>query len=120
MDSGHRPVFTRSAKPAGMLSWAFDWRGDGRRTVPDNRSDFPATGEAEERKTSGGGPATVTIAYIAESAGVSVPTVSKVLNGRQDLSVRPETRRRIHEAAEALGYRPVSYTHLTLPTILLV
>ena len=31
-------------------------------------------------------PAPVTIAYIAESAGVSVPTVSKVLNGRSGVS----------------------------------
>jgi LacI family transcriptional regulator len=45
---------------------------------------------------------------VAERAGVSKATVSKVLNGRQDLSVRPETRRRVHEAAEALGYRPHS------------
>jgi DNA-binding LacI/PurR family transcriptional regulator len=86
-----------------MLSWAFDWRGDGRRTVPDNRSDVPATGEAEERKTSGGGPATVTIAYIAESAGVSVPTVSKVLNGRSGVS--DETRSRVEELILRYGYR---------------
>ncbi|UXY23490.1 LacI family transcriptional regulator [Streptomyces cynarae] len=45
---------------------------------------------------------------VAQAAGVSKATVSKVLNGRQDLSVRPETRRRVHEAAEALGYRPHS------------
>lgn len=45
---------------------------------------------------------------VAEAAGVSKATVSKVLSGRQDLSVRPETRRRVHEAAQALGYRPHS------------
>ncbi|MFF4209504.1 LacI family DNA-binding transcriptional regulator [Streptomyces sp. NPDC001796] len=45
---------------------------------------------------------------VAQAAGVSKATVSKVLNGRQDLSVRPETRRRVHEAAKALGYRPHS------------
>lgn len=45
---------------------------------------------------------------VAREAGVSKATVSKVLNGRQDLSVRPETRRRVHEAAEELGYRPHS------------
>jgi len=45
---------------------------------------------------------------VAQEAGVSKATVSKVLNGRPDLSVRPETRRRIHEVAAALGYRPHS------------
>jgi len=45
---------------------------------------------------------------VAEAAGVSKATVSKVLNGRQELSVRPETRRRIHEVAAAMGYRPHS------------
>ncbi|MGH1553524.1 LacI family DNA-binding transcriptional regulator [Streptomyces sp. L7] len=45
---------------------------------------------------------------VAREAGVSKATVSKVLNGRQDLSVRPETRQRVHEVAAALGYRPHS------------
>ncbi|MGP4006838.1 LacI family DNA-binding transcriptional regulator [Streptomyces sp. 4N124] len=49
----------------------------------------------------GGGPASVTIAYIAESAGVSVPTVSKVLNGRSGVS--DETRARV--GRPALGSR---------------
>lgn len=46
----------------------------------------------------------VTIALIAEQAGVSVPTVSKVLNGRTD--VAPATRARIESVIEARGYRP--------------
>ena len=37
----------------------------------------------------------VTIAYIAESAGVSVPTVSKVLNGRSGVSA--DTRAKIEK-----------------------
>ncbi|MFE2500039.1 LacI family DNA-binding transcriptional regulator [Streptomyces scopuliridis] len=45
---------------------------------------------------------------VAEAAGVSKATVSKVLSGSQELSVRPETRRRIRDAAQALGYRPHS------------
>ncbi|KUO15569.1 LacI family DNA-binding transcriptional regulator [Streptomyces dysideae] len=53
-------------------------------------------------------PVRARLVDVAERAGVSKATVSKVLNGRQDLSVRPETRRRVHEAAEALGYRPHS------------
>ena len=53
-------------------------------------------------------PVRAKLVDVAHAAGVSKATVSKVLNGRQDLSVRPETRRRVHEAAEALGYRPHS------------
>ncbi|WP_370349938.1 LacI family DNA-binding transcriptional regulator [Catenulispora sp. EB89] len=43
---------------------------------------------------------------MAQRAGVSKAAASKVLNGVQDFSARPETRLRIMEAAEALGYRP--------------
>jgi DNA-binding LacI/PurR family transcriptional regulator len=39
---------------------------------------------------------------VAREAGVSVPTASKVVNGRED--VAPETRRRVAEALERLGY----------------
>lgn len=53
-------------------------------------------------------PVRARLVDVAERAGVSKGTVSKVLNGRQDLSVRPETRKRVHEAAEELGYRPHS------------
>ena len=41
-------------------------------------------------------PGTTTIADVAELAGVSVPTVSKVINGRADVSA--ETRRRVEAA----------------------
>ena len=44
-----------------------------------------------------------TIAFIAEVAGVSVPTVSKVINGRSD--VANETRRRVEAAILEHGYR---------------
>ena len=40
---------------------------------------------------------------VAAAAGVSVPTVSKVLNGRSDVSVA--TRGRVLEIARGLGYR---------------
>ncbi|WP_217237530.1 LacI family DNA-binding transcriptional regulator [Streptomyces sp. AC555_RSS877] len=53
-------------------------------------------------------PVRARLVDVAREAGVSKATVSKVLNGREDLSVRPETRRRVHEAATALGYRPHS------------
>jgi len=55
-----------------------------------------------------GGPtvskgAPTTIAAIAREAGVSVPTVSKVLNGRPDVS--PATRARVEAAIERHQYR---------------
>ncbi len=45
----------------------------------------------------------VTISYIAESAGVSVPTVSKVINGRSGVSA--DTRARVEELINRYGYR---------------
>lgn len=46
-----------------------------------------------------------TLRDVARVAGVSVPTVSKVLNGRGDVS--PETRERVQEATALVGYRRV-------------
>ena len=43
---------------------------------------------------------------VARDAGVHVSTVSRVLNGRGDSSIRPETKQRILESAERLRYRP--------------
>lgn len=43
-----------------------------------------------------------TLADVATHAGVSVPTVSKVVNGRSDVS--PTTRARVMDAIEAVGY----------------
>ena len=45
----------------------------------------------------------VTISYIAETAGVSVPTVSKVINGRS--GVAADTRARVEALVNAYGYR---------------
>jgi DNA-binding LacI/PurR family transcriptional regulator len=45
----------------------------------------------------------VTISYIAESAGVSVPTVSKVINGRS--GVAADTRARVEALISQYGYR---------------
>ncbi|HET7412928.1 MAG TPA: LacI family DNA-binding transcriptional regulator, partial [Pararhizobium sp.] len=42
---------------------------------------------------------------VAEAAGVSVTTVSNVLNGR-DLRMRSETKARVLKAIDTLGYRP--------------
>jgi LacI family transcriptional regulator len=48
-------------------------------------------------------PRAVTIATIAAEAGVSVPTVSRVLNGRSD--VAPGTRERVEQLLRDHGYR---------------
>ncbi len=45
----------------------------------------------------------VTISYIAESAGVSIPTVSKVINGRS--GVAADTRARVEALITQYGYR---------------
>ena len=45
----------------------------------------------------------VTISYIAESAGVSIPTVSKVINGRA--GVAADTRARVEALITRYGYR---------------
>jgi LacI family transcriptional regulator len=43
---------------------------------------------------------------VAEAAGVTVSTASRVLNGDPTVSARPETRARISEAAAQLSYIP--------------
>ena len=45
----------------------------------------------------------VTITAIAQEAGVSVPTVSRVVNGRAD--VAPQTRQRVEDLLREHGYR---------------
>jgi DNA-binding LacI/PurR family transcriptional regulator len=59
-------------------------------------------GPAGPRRPRGDPLRPVTIAYIAESAGVSVPTVSKVLNGKSGVSA--DTRARIEGLIERYGY----------------
>ncbi len=48
----------------------------------------------------------VTITDVAKAANVHASTVSRVLNGRAELSLLPETRERVIAAATRLGYRP--------------
>ncbi|MEO3808295.1 LacI family DNA-binding transcriptional regulator [Sphaerisporangium sp. B11E5] len=55
------------------------------------------------RKRAAGKRNRVTIAMVAREAGVSVPTVSKVLNGRD--AVGPETRRKVQDALSSTGYQ---------------
>ncbi len=45
----------------------------------------------------------ITITAIAREAGVSVPTVSRVVNGRSDVS--PRTRERVEDLLRKRGYR---------------
>ena len=45
---------------------------------------------------------------VAKSANISGATVSRVLSGRADLSISPETRERVLAAAKQLGYVPNS------------
>jgi DNA-binding LacI/PurR family transcriptional regulator len=49
-------------------------------------------------------PARATIKEVAFEAGVSTQTVSRVINGRPDVS--PETRERVQNAIESLRYQP--------------
>jgi LacI family transcriptional regulator len=46
----------------------------------------------------------ITIKQVAQAAGVSMQTVSRVINDRPD--VAPETRKRVQQVIEELGYRP--------------
>lgn len=48
-------------------------------------------------------PPRVTLSAVASAAGVSLPTVSKVLNGRAD--VAPETRALVERAIASTGYK---------------
>jgi LacI family transcriptional regulator len=63
-------------------------------------------GEGAQRQTgtrSPEGAPKVTITEIAREAGVSVPTVSRVVNGRSDVS--PATRARVEDLLHRHGYR---------------
>uniref|UniRef100_UPI0012F95EC9 LacI family DNA-binding transcriptional regulator n=1 Tax=Promicromonospora kroppenstedtii TaxID=440482 RepID=UPI0012F95EC9 len=48
-------------------------------------------------------PRRTTLADVAKAAGTTVPTVSKVLGGRSDVSAA--TRGRVLDAVAELGYR---------------
>jgi LacI family transcriptional regulator len=52
------------------------------------------------------GPRPARLKDVAEAAGVDASVVSRILTGDPELSVRPETRRRVLEAAGRLSYRP--------------
>jgi LacI family transcriptional regulator, xylobiose transport system transcriptional regulator len=60
----------------------------------------------------------MTIADIAEQAGVSAPTVSKVINGRSDVS--PQTRQKVEAAIQANGYQRTRRAERAAPIIELI
>ncbi len=60
----------------------------------------------------------ITLAEVAEKAGVSLSTVSKVLNGRQDVS--PRTRGKVEALLEAHSYRRTTRAAGEAPLIELV
>ncbi len=66
----------------------------------------------------GGARRPTTLASIAERSGVSVPTVSKVINGRSD--VAPETRRRVEATIREQGYRRSSRATRAAPILELI
>src|ERR1700746_121559 len=61
---------------------------------------------AVEAQSGEAGPAAPTIYDVARAAGVSIASVSRVLNGRRNPS--PEIRDRVQRAAAELGYVPDS------------
>jgi LacI family transcriptional regulator len=54
-----------------------------------------------------------TLASVAQQAGVSAPTVSKVVNGREDVS--PQTRARVLAVLEQAGYQSPLQRRTALP-----
>lgn len=54
----------------------------------------------------GRGGSTVTMRDVAKAAGVSVATVSHVVNDKPGARIGDDARRRVREAVVALGYRP--------------
>lgn len=57
----------------------------------------------------------VSIRTVAERAGVSATTVSRIFNGDKGFKVKEETRNRVWEAINDLGYNPAARQTKTLP-----
>jgi len=70
-----------------------------RRPTAGQEEDRPTGDQAQDRRKA-------TIRDVAAAAGVSVTTVSHVLNGVDRARVADDTRARVREAAEALSYTP--------------
>jgi LacI family transcriptional regulator len=74
--------------------------GGGRTTSSDETAALPERPDVGQDR----GPRRATIRDVAESAGVSIGTASKALNGQGKL--RAETIERVMQAAERLGFAP--------------
>jgi LacI family transcriptional regulator len=62
---------------------------------------------ATQREGSRSNGSTVTLRDVAQGAGVSITTVSRILNGRETgVPIREETRQRVIAIAAELGYKP--------------
>jgi LacI family transcriptional regulator len=75
----------------------------GARKLPDDAVGPQSPSEAGDDED---GPAAPTIYDVARAAGVSIASVSRVLNGRRN--PRPETRDRVQRAVAELGFVPDS------------
>ncbi|GAA1992095.1 LacI family DNA-binding transcriptional regulator [Catenulispora subtropica] len=64
--------------------------------------DSPPPSRSRRPAPAGGGPQRATVQDVAEAAGVSTATVSRVLNG--NYPVAAETRRKVERAVRSLGY----------------
>ncbi|GEP48037.1 LacI family DNA-binding transcriptional regulator [Microbacterium saccharophilum] len=53
-----------------------------------------------------GGTSSVTMRDVAKAAGVSIATVSHVINDKPGARIGDDARRRVHDAVAELGYRP--------------
>jgi len=73
------------------------------RRLPDNTHEPESLDAADDK---GDGAAPPTIYDVARAAGVSIASVSRVLNGRRN--PRPETRDRVQRAVAELGFVPDS------------
>lgn len=100
---GHKGKAAASAAAADgvtMLSSAVMSRGAG----PAGATGSSSAVKATTRRRSAGGRAT--IKSVAERAGVSIATVSFVLNERPGQVISAPVKKRVHEAARALNYAP--------------
>jgi LacI family transcriptional regulator len=78
----------------------------GKRTVRDSRHPTPEH-TVLSTSVNRANHASVTLRDVARSTGVSITTVSRILNGRESgVPIREETRQRVLAMAAELGYKP--------------